>query len=73
MKQSNIKPLKLNRNITMRVVKQTPVRIDKDAVGFRDLLRQKRGCEVVGEVSRTVFKGEPFVRSAKVSVSTYTS
>ena len=55
----------------MRIVEQTPIRIDKDAVGLSDLLPQSRCRGIVWEVLGTVFESESFVGSARISVSEY--
>ena len=70
VKQSNIKPLKTSRHIPMCIVEQTPAGIDKDVVGFGDLLPHSRRRRVVREVLGTVFEGESFVGSTIMSVST---
>jgi hypothetical protein len=71
MEQSNIKPLKTSRDIPVCIVKQAPVGIDKDGVGFGDLLPQVWRRRIVGEVLGTVLERESFVRPVRMSVSMY--
>jgi hypothetical protein len=71
MEQNNIKPLKTSRDIPVCIVKQAPVGIDKDGVGFGDLLPQVWRRRIVGEVLGTVFERESFVRPVRMSVSMY--
>jgi hypothetical protein len=53
----------------MCIIEQTPIGIDKDAVGFGNLLPQCRCRRIVREVLGTVLKSVSFVRSASISVS----
>jgi len=71
VKQSHIKSLKTSRDIPMCIVEQTPAGIDKDVVGFGDLLPHSRRRRVVREVLGTVFESKSLVRSARISVSIY--